>query len=188
MDMMAITFLLLSHAILVYGSIFRPVLLSQNKKFVKDIISLRAGYPGQRKLWYYTGIMQNAMTSDTICGVEGLELISCLGHSSGGSTSKSFLSTKAFFYTDVNNRTSALRRYRRQKSSLARSVENVKLFHELVSYSTPCRGNISARVEFPSGRYLTNNNIEVNIDTKKTFSKMKTYRIMNRMLSNKVSM
>jgi hypothetical protein len=184
--------LLLLTSTSVCGNLFTRVFpalnfLKQNKnKDVIGAVNLRAGYPGQRKIWYYTGRMQDPLTGDTICGIEGVEMTRRLG-STGSTLSKSFLSRKAFIYTDSKNHTSPLKYHRLNQISPLRHVECRKIIDELVSFSTARDGQVSTQVEFPSGRHLTNDNLAITTTTKSWFpSHIKQYQINNQMSPRQV--
>ena len=168
-----------------FGSVFSNKAISSQQQALLNAVILRSGYPGQRKLWHYKGTVQNSVSGKSVCGIQGLEYSKCLKIERGDVTNGTFMTHKAFIYTDISNSSTPLRRYQSRRYSPKKNVKSEKILHELVTLSSTRDGKITARVEFPSGRCLVNQGLRIT-GPSRILGGEKEFKYENHMNVNKV--
>ena len=102
--------------------------VSRCDEWLKKLKELRLGQRGgQSVVWYYTGVIRNPVSGTEVVGIEGvercvevpatfLEGLNTKGkeasENNGETRSFSFLSSKLFAYTDIQNRTKPVTLFR----------------------------------------------------------------------------
>lgn len=164
---------------------------------LRKLKDLRVGRKGESVMWYYTGVIRNPVSGSEVVGIEGVErCVEVPGtffegeeDNSKGSTSFTFLSSKLFVYTDLQNRTKPVTLYRVQPAAPARPVNPLSELNcvvtlgyrrRAVASDSPSGSKQGAKgkregviqksqtpfdffsvVRWPSGRAIHTNNIEI---------------------------
>jgi hypothetical protein len=126
------------------------------EEWLKKLKELRLSKTqGQSVVWYYTGVIRNPVSGAEVVGIEGVER--CVevpetflqtiknegegGHAhDGGAKSFSFLSSKLFAYTDLQNRTKPVTLFRVQPAAPARPVNPLSELNSIVTLGYRRRG------------------------------------------------
>ena len=109
------------------------------------LLTLRTGGLTKKRgvVWHYKGILRNPMNGAVIVGIEGLELtrrlsplemnITSLHINNNSVTSSSFLSRKVFVYTELQNRSVAVTKFRSGKHAPLRPLTPAREIFERVT-------------------------------------------------------
>lgn len=108
---------------------------------LRKLKELRLNRKGKSAVWYYTGVLRNPVSGAEIVGIEGVErcvevpgtFLSGEEYDGGASGSFSFLSSKLFAYTDLQNRTKPVTLYRVQPAAPCRPVNPLSEVNSVVT-------------------------------------------------------
>ena len=167
------------------GSIFappRPFAPSLERR-LRDFIDIRTGGNGRDHVWHYRGVIRNTISGSEVVTVEGIERVRLLDASwrlklpwtqqptinSKSSTmrppSASYISNKAFIYTNASDPTSAVYYNRIRPTSPKRPVMPIRHFVEQVTIGTsPSNNKLISHVSWPGGRILLSRSLDVALD------------------------